>query len=478
MRARALQTLRPLEKLVSALPLAMLNPVEAIRAEHQHALLRASTIAREELPHPRHVPHPRVYPNAYRGHISPTGRLTANDANVVNFALRCAEDDTPFPVWLWRARESSVPLKGLIVICHGFNHRVDGGWRSLALELAAEGFAVAGFDQPGHGSAVGMRGYIPSFDRLATRPYTVALAALEHLKADPVAPGAVRSEGTRLPVFLLGESMGGATALTASLQQPGFWAGVMCLAPMAGIHPTLMPPDWQVRLLQLLASWFPTLPLVPTRDFTSMCYKDPAMRLHVMNDTITRYKGKLRLSTGLSLLDGSTTIQARAAEISVPSLCIMHGTADLVCCVDHAADVARAAASPDTTFVAWAGAWHGLLNEPSDTVQRLARDACTWFASRAAGAQEAYASGQDWQGVPGHRWYSRPVGRAPWWYELQAGSRPQEHQQQLAPACSEAENAAAAEEMSGQAAEHGTDPGQLMAVEEADVVAHLAREGF
>lgn len=403
----------------------------------------------------------------------------------MNFALRCAEDDTPFPVWLWRASDTSAPLKGLIVICHGFNHRVDGCWRSLALELAAEGFAVAGFDQPGHGSAVGMRGYIPSFDRLATRPYTVAMAALEHLKAGPGAPGAVRQEGPRLPVFLLGESMGGATALNASLQQPGFWAGVMCLAPMAGIHPTLMPPAWQVRMLQLLASWFPTLPLVPTRDFTSMCYKDPAMRLHVMNDTITRYRGRLRLSTGLSLLDGSTTVQSRASEVSVPSLCIMHGTADLVCCVDHAADVARAAASPDTTFVAWAGAWHGLLNEPADTVQRLARDVCTWFSSRAAGAQAAYASGQDWQGVPGRRWYSRPVGRAPWWYELQADAQlqegPAQHKQQAAavqPACSEAENAAAAAEMSGQAAEHGADPGHLMAVDEAEVLAHLAREGF
>jgi acylglycerol lipase len=106
------------------------------------------------------------------------------------------------------------------------------------------------------------------------------------------------------------------------------------------------------------------------------------------------YHGNLRISTGLSLLRGFTSLLPSAARLNVP-LRVVHGSNDRA--TDHSRsiefvkavqDAGRAYGhDPDASCEIYQGYEHVMLKVGSDAAddekrQRVLRDSESWFAAR------------------------------------------------------------------------------------------------
>ena len=143
------------------------------------------------------------------------------------------------------------PTRGVVLLVHGLGEHV-GRYAHVADRLNRWGFSVRGYDQYGHGESAGARGDLPDDDKLMTD-----LAAV-------IDDTRTRMDD-RLPLILLGHSMGGLLAarlvslklrridalvlsspafeLKLGLAQKMLMHSLCRLAPQARVHNGLDPRD-------------------------------------------------------------------------------------------------------------------------------------------------------------------------------------------------------------------------------------------
>lgn len=174
--------------------------------------------------------------------------------------------------YFWPAEDP----KGQVVLVHGLgaylvfeycrNRGVgrpktyEGSWVQALNEA---GYSVAGVDNQGAGRSGGLFGYVGSFDDYVSD--LLQLAALLR-GPGPRGGGAPRGFGRALPTFALGCSLGGCIALRASMREPGWFRGLVLLAPMLSLERVKRAgSNWLlVPLAKVLSAVVPTLPIVAT----------------------------------------------------------------------------------------------------------------------------------------------------------------------------------------------------------------------
>jgi alpha-beta hydrolase superfamily lysophospholipase len=148
-----------------------------------------------------------------------------------------AEDGMRLPLSRWLPAGEP---RAVVLALHGFND-YRRAYEETGDFLASQGVAVYAFDQRGFGQTVGAGGWFGS----------ERLAADVHLAAR-----LIRDRHPGLPLYLLGESMGGAVALSALAAFPGGWVdGLVLLAPAVWGRETM--PWFQRAGLWLAAHTFP-----------------------------------------------------------------------------------------------------------------------------------------------------------------------------------------------------------------------------
>jgi len=155
--------------------------------------------------------------------------------------LIVADDGAELPLRRWLPADDA-PRAALVAL-HGFND-YSKAFEGLGRRLAAAGIAVYAWDQRGFG-ATAHRGVWAGDDRLiADLRAGLALAGASH-------PG--------LPLYVLGESMGGAVILAAWAKAALPVAGAVLVGPAVWGRETM--PFWQTGPLWLAAHLVPWLPL-------------------------------------------------------------------------------------------------------------------------------------------------------------------------------------------------------------------------
>jgi acylglycerol lipase len=264
----------------------------------------------------------------------------------------------------WRPK--GVAPRATLVVMHGLKD-YSGHYAPLAETLTRQGFAVYGFDLPGHGRSAGRRATIDSFVE-----YLDDLEAFMKL---------VREKEPGHPVFLLGHSMGGAIVTLFTLTRRPDLAGLLLSGP------ALKPGDdvgaGLIRVTKILGSVAPTAGALDLpNDWFS---RDPAV-VHDMDTDPLISQGKVPARTTAELLRAMEAIRAHEYELTLP-LFVMHGTADKCTNPAGSQELTEHAMSKDKPLKLYPGLFHDLLHEPEKA--QVTADVTAWLVAHAKPALEA-----------------------------------------------------------------------------------------
>ncbi|KAL6592822.1 hypothetical protein ACP70R_049274 [Stipagrostis hirtigluma subsp. patula] len=265
--------------------------------------------------------------------------------------------------------------KALVFLCHGYAMECSISMRGTGTRLAKAGFAVHGLDYEGHGKSSGLQGYISSFNDIVVdcskyfRSVCVIALVLEKV------------ESKNRKKFLLGESMGGATALMLHRKGPTYWDGAILVAPMCKIVEEMRPSPMVISILGTLSNVIPTWRIIPSGDIIERAIKCEEWREEVRNNPYC-YKGRPRLKTGHELFMASLDIESNLDKVTLPFI-IVHGGDDAVTDPSVSEALYTEAKSKDKTFKLYPGMCHALTSgEPKENIDMVFSDIIKWLDER------------------------------------------------------------------------------------------------
>jgi acylglycerol lipase len=253
----------------------------------------------------------------------------------------------------------SVAPRAVLVVVHGLKDHSQR-YGELASHANSLGVAVYGFDLRGHGRSAGDRAWVRRFDEY--------LADLDSVRAE------VGTRHPRLPLYLLGHSMGGAIVTRYVLESSPPVAGVILSAP--ALRRPARVSGIAAGFTKFLGGAAPHAAIfrLNNSDFS----RDPAVvRAMDADPLISQAPAPAR--TAAELLRAMEWIRAREASFSVPVLAL-HGTADRLTHPDGSRDFVAHVPARSKTLRSYPGLYHDLLHEPERAT--VLEDIDAWLAPR------------------------------------------------------------------------------------------------
>jgi len=197
--------------------------------------------------------------------------------------------------------------KGVLAIVHGFGEHC-GRYSHIVNHLVPQGFAVYGFDHRGHGRSADK----PTAHVNRWSEYHGDVERFLQLVGEQM-PG--------LPLFLMGQSMGGLIVLGYALDHPAGLKGVIASAPAVG---DVDAPPLMMFLGRIFSKIVPRLSM-DSRLNDDAISRDPDVVRAYQDDPLGTGMATARFSTEFTKAIENT--RARAAEFQ-PPLLILHGASD------------------------------------------------------------------------------------------------------------------------------------------------------
>jgi len=258
----------------------------------------------------------------------------------------------------FRARETEHP-RGRLLAVHGLGEH-SGRLNRMAGCAAAAGLDYFALDLRGHGRSVGRRGHADSFDEL--------LSDFDAFRRHTCAGGA------KLPVFLLGHSLGG-LLVGRYVQEYGFaeLAGIVMVAPFVDL--SMRPPAWKLLLGDVANR------LLPSLSFDSGIRADMLFRTTVEavaheEDPLIHHRISARMWS--EMRRNAAVLVRRANQSRVPALVQLAGD-DRVVSTVAAREYARVLGE-GARVVEYEGAFHDLYRDPLG--EAAAADLVQWINGR------------------------------------------------------------------------------------------------
>lgn len=279
-----------------------------------------------------------------------------------------------------RLAPAQAPPTCIVVFFHGFEDHSDFALYNTAC-LFVERMAVIALlvDLPGHGRSDGLHGLVRDWRDLEGTVRDWLDITLEQERFHI---------GFALPLFAFGSSMGGAIAVSAALDRPQRFQGLLLVAPMLRIGRQYRPP-WIVEALLKVMALVPIvgyLPLVPRRDRTAANYAAAAKWRLDEHRALNKlaYGGRTRLRTARALLFATDLLAESMHMLTTPFL-VMHGTLDTATSPETSRELVQRAAVQDKELHLVDGAVHGLhYGEVEAVMAKVHLHMLRWLHSRAA----------------------------------------------------------------------------------------------
>jgi alpha-beta hydrolase superfamily lysophospholipase len=257
----------------------------------------------------------------------------------------------------------SPPRRAVLVNLHGLGDH-SGLYPNLAAHFPAGGIALYAYDMRGNGRSAGQRAYVRRWS--------------EYRDDLHVFLNQVRQWEPGLPLFLLGNSLGGLVVLDYTLQHPNGLAGVIAAAtPLGevGVPPILM------ALGRLLSRVVPRFSLNVGMDLSGLA-RDPSVVETVLADPLFHRRGTARLSTEVTA--AIDRVQELAGNLAVPLL-VLHGSADRMVPPHGSRSFFAKVRYPDREFREYPDAYHGLFADLD--FERVLQDVERWVEAHISTAK-------------------------------------------------------------------------------------------
>ncbi|MCY7371344.1 MAG: alpha/beta hydrolase [Polaromonas sp.] len=256
------------------------------------------------------------------------------------------------------------PIRGLVLMVHGLGEHALL-YQQVAAALMGWGFTVRAYDQRGHGRSGGAPGLVPTdnalLDDLAEIVGDARLRCRRQSEVDADAD-APKPRHERLPLILLGHSLGGLLAARFVALNPGAVDGLVLSSPAFDLGLGV----WRKLLLALLPGLAPDLTIGNGLDPRDLC-RDPQVVARYRADPLVH--GKLSPRLARFMVQAGRDTLAAAPRWVTPTLLMYAGADRIVSPAGSDAFARSAALSPGVkpgtlTVRCFSGFHHELFNEP------------------------------------------------------------------------------------------------------------------
>lgn len=248
-------------------------------------------------------------------------------------------------------------IRAVVVIVHGLGEH-SARYRQVAEHLVQSGCAVYALDHRGHGKSEGSRAVIDRFAHaVADIDQVVELA---------------RREQRGKPVFMLGHSMGGALALSYTLQHAAKLKGLILSGPavaLDGAPPHLRPLSKFLSVIAPRAGLFAIPPATVSRD--------ESVASDYVSDPLNHH-GKVPARTLAEIVTFVEWLPAAAPGIKLPVL-IQHGSKDVLAGLSGSEMLVHTISSKDKTLKVYDELFHEIYNELPEDRARVLADLKAWI---------------------------------------------------------------------------------------------------
>lgn len=255
----------------------------------------------------------------------------------------------------WTALGS--PPRAIVVVAHGIAEH-GGRYAHVARQLTEAGCAVFAIDHRGHGKSGGKRAFV---DRFAH-----AVADMDQLVE------IARTEYPKLPIILLGHSMGGALSLSYAIKHQEKLSALVLSGPAIALEGATPLLKALAGILSVLA---PGLGLVQVDP--SLVSRDPDEVERYAKDPLNS-RGKLPVRTVAELSNFIQILPAMLPVLKLPLL-IQHGSDDKLAGVSGSQMVIDKCGSSDKTLKVYEGLYHEIYNELAEDRAVVMKDLRDWI---------------------------------------------------------------------------------------------------
>lgn len=267
-------------------------------------------------------------------------------------------------------------IKGVVCFCHGYTDSFSFMKMVESVRLVERGFVVAAIEYEGHGLSDGALGLF--------NDWTLLIGDVSSYFTE------VAERFSRKPMFLMGESMGGAVAFSVYNAVPELFRGVVFLCPMCKISDNMLPSQPVIDVLKWLigpsgpsASWLGYLPIAPARNSLENLTHKVVEKRHLCSRSPLVFCRNPRLATARELIDVTQNISKSLDKFDAPFL-VLHGKDDVVTDPRLSQALYDESPSKDKTIYLYEGMWHSLTSgEPDENIDKVFKDCTDWIEARA-----------------------------------------------------------------------------------------------
>ena len=288
-------------------------------------------------------------------------------------------------VWLPPAgsNEEGLQTKATVVLVHGFGEH-SGRYRSLAMQLIQNGYAVYAYDQRGHGKSGGLRAYINAWDEYVS-------------DLEQVIDRVMQSSGES-PLFILGHSLGGlvvASYLVKHKARINRVTGNQPLTPFVNEAPLpsaipiagvifssallRMPANVSPLLLALSGIMNGLRPKMQTIKVDPNTLSKDEYEVDKYNADPLVYHGGMPVRTGVEIRQAVEALQPELIEVEVPFYAF-HGSEDQLTDPKGSEYLYYVSRAMDKTHKVYYGGYHEMLNSPEKKI--VMADILAWLDAR------------------------------------------------------------------------------------------------
>jgi alpha-beta hydrolase superfamily lysophospholipase len=247
----------------------------------------------------------------------------------------------------------------VLLLVHGIAEH-GGRYDHMGAWFAARGCAFHTYDHVGHGRSTGLPGHVERFG--------------DYLDDLEVVLAEVRRRHPRLPLFLVGHSMGGLIAAALARERRPELCGVVTSGAALQLGDAIS--DAGAVAARILSRLLPRLRLPREIDPAGLSRDPEVVRAYVADPLIFR---RVTLSLASELFAAIRRTRGGGADVQLPML-MLHGEADPICPVEASRDFFAQLPAAGKSLRTYPGLLHEIFNEPER--EQIYLDLLAWLRAR------------------------------------------------------------------------------------------------